>query len=446
MSTDTVFEECERLAHLSKVVRDLPNGILCSDSRAWNSFSSFGKKVGPFLFYHPSTSAGSTKAYGQRWSDSVLRVRNLKRDVQDHALLCLFSCPRQFPVSHLSNKKHDFLFLRKRQPTTKVGGSGKTTVKPVSFVETVKLTDQQMIGLFLRQGLLLGKKQLSFSQRFKGTSLPKVSFVNGLPSIPKNIFNSLLISQLRSAKSMLRNLGHFVPNRLPKSVVLRFSREIDSSLRIEVASLKKKSTTVKKSKEKKGRTTVSFVSSGDQFVPDRPPGLSRLLPEASSSFSVPPATPSPPPTAPDVPFFGFWTNTTGQEPRFASLHDVQRMHAFHRRLYSARYRDERVSLILSESELEFLRQHGMHAAFAVSPLPNSPCDVIQFVSQWYRVIHAGKIPAVSPNNLIRISPPPVSDALENELFAYYRDRVPLVLDQVLMVLEPVVMELRSICE
>jgi hypothetical protein len=95
-------------------------------------------------------------------------------------------------------------------------------------------TDAQIKGKLIRDKILFSSKTTpKFSHLFPQTSWPNITFINGHPSIDRDLFNKLLTSRLRAAKSALKVDGAPAPLRFSPSLLKEFQRMINLSIRLE---------------------------------------------------------------------------------------------------------------------------------------------------------------------------------------------------------------------
>jgi hypothetical protein len=106
-------------------------------------------------------------------------------------------------------------------------------------------------------------EQPAFSVLFPGTTKPAFTMNSGNPSVPKDSFNHLLVSRLRSARLALRKAKIHI-KALPASFVRDQTRLILQSL---VIVQKQKAAKRRKAKAAKAKSTVPLPSKTPEFVP-----------------------------------------------------------------------------------------------------------------------------------------------------------------------------------
>jgi hypothetical protein len=237
MSQDTsalneLLRTTARCSHLFSDISDFTLNALLSRQSFACSQSNFGRKRHSFYFTQKSNNAKENTA--SPIEKDLSRVSHLRSDTQDYVLACLFSSVTlQTPAKNLSPTVHPFIQIRKTVKSTSKKSSGSGLNKPPTT-----LSETQITNLALRTKLLHGKKTTpKFSELFPQTTWPQVTLVQGHPRIDRSIFNSLLLSKIRSLKAEIGK-EHTVPKSLSKNLILRFSRMIDLSLSIELTQRK----------------------------------------------------------------------------------------------------------------------------------------------------------------------------------------------------------------
>jgi hypothetical protein len=130
---------------------------------------------------------------------------------------------------------------RAKQPLSKDSSS---VSKKTTSQKTPTSKDLDLIIWTVSSGLFFEKGQYpTFSKLFPGTDLPHASNQLGTPWLSKDLFDKLLSSRLRQAKSALKAKGFYI-DRLPKDFVVYQTRLINHSIRLEISSRK----TIKKEK------------------------------------------------------------------------------------------------------------------------------------------------------------------------------------------------------
>jgi hypothetical protein len=217
--------------------------------------SNFGPKRHGFFY----TAKKVQPIIHQDESEKLLkRVNHLKSDVQDFVLLHLFSkANHQQPSTLFSHVVHDFT----RSHRTPNGSSKPSTltkvtdnVKQHTHKHGTRLSPDQMEALFLRTKIISSSKTTrKFSEQFPSTTVPTISLILGTPKIDRSCFNTVLISMIRSAKSVLKEHNTHVPTTLPKKVILRFSRYIDLTLKLELEARREKASHQRQQLPSKGK-------------------------------------------------------------------------------------------------------------------------------------------------------------------------------------------------
>jgi hypothetical protein len=235
MSLDSgLVKDCNRISHLNSDVQDFVALTMFSKQPHWSSSRShFGRSKHSFLYQHPlaSPSAKTTSSLEK----DLARVQHLRSDIQDFVLVTLFSdVSLQFPQRLLNVHKtptpHPFLFHRKKSVAQKVKPTTKTPVTS----KPLYTTDAQIKGKLIRDRILFGQKSTpKFSALFPQTSWPNITFIQGHPTIDRDLFNKLLTSRLRAAKSSLQVDGAPAPRRFSPSLLKEFQRMINLSIRLE---------------------------------------------------------------------------------------------------------------------------------------------------------------------------------------------------------------------
>jgi hypothetical protein len=230
-----LVKDLSRISHLTKDVQDFVTTTIFSTPSHWScSRSNFGPKKHDFLFRAKSP-ASKNSASANSLEKDLARVQHLRPDIQDFVLSTLSSdVSLQFPQRLLNSCKgpspHAFLFHRKKSTARKV----KPTPKAPAMSTPQFSTDAQIKGKLIRERILFGSKTTPlFSTLFPQTSWPNITFVNGFPSIDRDLFNRLLTSKLRAAKSALKVDGAPTPKRFSPSVLKEFQRMINLSIRLE---------------------------------------------------------------------------------------------------------------------------------------------------------------------------------------------------------------------
>jgi hypothetical protein len=230
-----LVKDVNRLSHLTKDVQDFVALTMFSKPSHWScSRSNFGKKRHDFLFRHSSTTS-LKPAPANILEKDIARVQHLRPDIQDFVLTTLSSdVSLQFPEKLLNRSRvpspHDFLFRRKKSTALKV----KPTPKAPATSTPLYSTDAQIKGKLIRDRILFGSKTTpKFSLLFPQTSWPNITFINGHPTIDRDLFNKLLTSRLRAAKSAIKVDGTSVPHRFSPSLLKEFQRMINLSIRLE---------------------------------------------------------------------------------------------------------------------------------------------------------------------------------------------------------------------
>jgi len=258
---------------------DLSPSGFCSPAES----AAFWKNLNPTPF--PS----KLRQQGPSVFTLASKVGPLKSDAADMCLTVLFS--DLLTTTHPSMfgpYAHPVLRKRSKQPVTNAATS-KDNVPPkkTTSTSTPKGTRAQIARLVQTRVIPKSDNQISFSAMFPSTDLPHVNLVNGLPRINKAIFNSLLISKLRAAKTAL-NLPS--KERISNDIVSHISRLMDKAIITALNSKKTKeekrpaasnkaATTPKLPKEptaqpnprspkgKKTKKNVEFVSPKDTTTP-----------------------------------------------------------------------------------------------------------------------------------------------------------------------------------
>jgi hypothetical protein len=160
-----------------------------------------------------------------------------KTDVQNDLLIAMFSdVKHQSSVNYFSPAPHS-LFKTWKDPASFKDARNRTKVQPPT--RHTPLNDGQIKSILLSEGVLFSAKSTpTFSTLFPTTSFPHVTLVLGTPKIDRSIYNALLTSKIRSAKSRIAEQHHPVPKKFSKPMILEFSRLIDRSLLAELSKLK----------------------------------------------------------------------------------------------------------------------------------------------------------------------------------------------------------------
>jgi hypothetical protein len=262
-----------------------PSGF-CSSNEA----AAFWKNLNPTSF--PS----KLRNQGPSVETIVRKVGPLKSDVSDIVLTVMFS--DVLTTSHPSMfgpNAHPVLRKRSNQPSVKAADSKDNEAKPKTNISKPIKGAKATIAALVSNKIIPKSTNPSFKEMFPATDLPHIHLLNGLPKVNKAIFNSLLISKLRAAKT---NLKLTSSDRLDSDVVKHISRLIDKSL-VSALNTKKevkdkkpanaKATAPPKPLKAKGKTTrrtVEFVSASV----DTTPSPAQSTPKADSS--VPKPTPT----------------------------------------------------------------------------------------------------------------------------------------------------------
>jgi len=265
------------LFHVKKVTMNpdaqtSPSGF-CSPAEA----AAFWKNINSTPF--PS----KLRQQGSSLDTLVNKVGPLKSDVSDIVLTVMFS--DVFTTTHqtmFGPNAHPVLRKRSTQPIVNATFSKDNEAKPKTNTSKPIHGTKATIAALVSNKVLPKSTNPVFKEMFPATDLPHVNLVNGLPKVNKAIFNSLLISKLRAAKSCLKLKS---TERLEADVVKHVSRLIDKSI-ISALNDKKnkkdmkpataKATTSKpasKPAKKQKRRTVEFVtaSAPDTTTPEVKP-------------------------------------------------------------------------------------------------------------------------------------------------------------------------------
>lgn len=468
MSQDTsalnaLVRTFERCRHASSDLTDLlavaniaaPRNFVCSQS-------NFGPKRHAFFYQQKNITKASTVSPIEK---SLAQISHLCADVQDAVTFALFSnCQLQSPVKNFDiRQKHDFIQSRRLPQLTSNNRSGPAPKK--AKTPTI-MTDSQITNLALRSSLLHGRKTTpKFSVLFPNTTWPTISFVQGHPRINREVFNSLLLSRIRSLKTLIAETGTPVPKNLSKNLVLRFSRMIDLSLSTEfnerkLISIKtptvSSSTAKAQAKAAKRSLNLRFTAPEKKAIEPVP------VPSVPQEDSTPPdleeTIPPPNPLAPLNPWDEF--KRIGNSLDHLSPDEGSRLFVIHKRLHQIRSAVDRNMTVpvLTRSELDYfssLETQQFLALFSVyskvfSPDLNSIFNLPQAIREFKASLSSSECwfyrRTQSPFPLT-LEALPLPDVINDEVLPFYRassERFAPYFDSCLGMLEVAVMELRSV--
>jgi len=451
--------ECERLVHFHSENRSDLLDARISGCRWISSFANFSRRPQSFFYSHNSvrSTQSSDFAYVNKCVSNVPRLRY---DVRDFCLLALFSSVSfQSPAKLYGKSFHDFLFLRRKQQKATAGLRINQSLR---LKQPRVLSDDKLRHFLIQSGQLFGaSKTPEFSTLFPSTSFPRVTMVLGNPRISKEIFNSLLLSLVRSSKASMKQAGLLVPLRLPRLIILELSRMIDRSLRLELVkrtTRKEKLTGDSKKKSASSRPRVI------EFVPavthDNGPETTNVILDSIPEDS----TPAPPPhstpdnttsvstylvsdTSPAIgsaPWIEF-TNSTNSI-KYASPEDLLRIQVAHRKLVRTEYLSGPYRQSLGDEYMAVFREFGIPLALRLStPTSHNVGSLIDFLMSWYSFLSTGFFLNDDSDIFVKFQPVPNLDALHpTALSGFYRDQEPPEwLDSLMITLETLVMEIRS---
>jgi len=307
-----LLRQYERISHLRSDLQQLVSESVIS-KRSWlTNASNFGKKKHSYLYKVKSDTSTPLIKYDLCRKD-LSRIGHCSQDVQDYLILTMFSSPSHTHVSSFGPSKHDFLrnLTAPKSPSSQSRVQGQTkrfNVTKLDCQTTVKtesqvLNDAQILSRLSTHQRYYGVSTTpSFSKLFPNTEWPKITLVLGTPKIDRELFNSLLVSTLRAAKSALRADGSKIPTRFGKNVVLAFSRMIDRSLKIELSSrrsvLPVNKTIQKQLKDASRSKKIEIATAAQKFLSTKGKAfVPAKTSDVSTQVEIAPLTPSPPPVA-----------------------------------------------------------------------------------------------------------------------------------------------------
>lgn len=175
----------------------------------------------------------------------LLVINHLFCDVNLTSHQSMVTQPRTF---------QDFFRIRQKQPSVSATAKSdnpdesKKTTNPTK-VSTKQLGPKEQIASLILAKVLPKQANVtesSFDQVFPNTTLGYVHLVNGTAKLSRSLFNALLLSKLRAAKTYLK-LDH--REKLHKDVVLHISRLISKMALLKLNSLKSNAREQKLKKE-----------------------------------------------------------------------------------------------------------------------------------------------------------------------------------------------------
>jgi hypothetical protein len=216
----------------------------------------------------------------------------------------------RFPEQHLGKETHPYLKVWKKSTPSPTTRPAKTTAAKAP-VQKESLKDGSLLSFLLQEKILFSKKSTPiFSTLFPSTSIPKITFVCGTPKIDRSLFTTLLVSQLRAAKSALLQADIRPPKNFSTSVVLAFSRQIDRSLIQQLSYSQAKSkaedapttkTKLAQAKSKSTNTSTQKKSKPQAKTPQPQTLQDRFVPSSIKEETPAPVEVTRPPSPPLVP-------------------------------------------------------------------------------------------------------------------------------------------------